>query len=105
MANYSLRADNSFKKFLSVKVSVKRVPTVVCIWFMLLFIITRVRLIKIARFSSVLHELPIVLATLFFEMLTTILVYNALNSMNNLNLFLFVYYLYMCRVLLIFFFT
>lgn len=67
MANNSLRADNSFKKFLSAKVSVKRVnvPTVVCIWFMLLFLITRVRLIKIARFSSVLHELLIILATLF----------------------------------------
>lgn len=67
MANYSLRADNSFKKFLSTKVSVKRVPTVVCIWFkfMLMFLITRVRLIKIARFSSVLHELLIILATLF----------------------------------------
>lgn len=65
MANYSLRADNSFKKFLSAKVSVKRVPTVVCIWFMLIFLITRVRLIKIARISSVLHELLIILATLF----------------------------------------
>lgn len=67
MANNSLRADNSFKKFLSAKVSVKRVPTVVCIWFkfMLMFLITRVRLIKIARFSSVLHELLIILATLF----------------------------------------
>lgn len=65
MANNSLRADNSFKKFFSAKVSVKRVPTVVCIWFMLLFLITRVRLIKIARFSSVLHELLIILATLF----------------------------------------
>lgn len=65
MANNSLRADNSFKKYLSAKVSVKNVPTVVCIWFMLLFLITRVRLIKIARFSSVLHELRIILATLF----------------------------------------
>lgn len=65
MANNSLRADNSFKKYLSAKVSVKRVPTVVCIWFMLMFLITRVRLIKIARFSSVLHELLIILATLF----------------------------------------
>lgn len=67
MANNSLRADNSFKKYLSAKVSVKRVPTVVCIWFkfMLMFLITRVRLIKIARFSSVLHELRIILATLF----------------------------------------
>lgn len=67
MANNSLRADNSFKKFLSAKVSVKRVPTVVCIWFkfMLMFLITRVKLIKIARFSSVLHELLIILATLF----------------------------------------
>lgn len=69
MANNSLRADNSFKKYLSPKVSVKRVPTVVCIWFkfMLMFLITRVRLIKIARFSSVLHELLIILATLFLR--------------------------------------
>lgn len=67
MANNSLRAENSFKKYLSAKVSVKRVPTVVCIWFkfMLMFLITRVRLIKIARCSSVLHELLIILATLF----------------------------------------
>lgn len=63
MANNSLRVDNSFKKYLSAKVSVKRVPTVVCIWFMLMFLITRVRLI--ARFSSVLHELLIILATFF----------------------------------------
>lgn len=60
MANNSLRADNSFKKFLSAQVSVKRVPTVVCIWFVIVS-----RLIKIARFASVLHELLIILATFF----------------------------------------